>query len=590
MHSLFRTNIFQPLLILLLSCVGILHGTSIAEKSTYPNFCLLAANNDLIFANFKNHPTYRQILEHVTYELGLQYLKIIRDEYPDLINSFDRCRENDSIGNPPTYDYGNAGLFSPTTLRYIKVAGDLKRQFGDLSQLHIVEIGGAYGGLCKILSELGGFGSYTIIDLPQSNALAKKYLKLQGVENVFFIDSDRLSEVRDYDLVISNYAFSEIDKLEQSHYINKVISKTPNGYMTLNFISHIFALQSMSLEELIKILYNSGFQSKVIKERPITNPSNLLITWTATSSQKNLNSSWEPQLLTPSKKFQEDNAVGYSLSGGRLGDNLLAYLHAKWISYKYDLPLVRTPFYLSSQFCLEGRDQLLNKSITFKNVVQVSHEKQITADPSSTLFIIPYFTESEFEYELCNGFSAPLFEVEWNDSTFKAEVAKCIAPTNPIDTLVLPNDCLTVGVHVRRGGGVDPLPMVSRLLPLKFPPDSYYIQQIERLANIFNDQKLYVYILTDDRNPKKIVDSYAQVLNNPRIQFDYRKTNNSPHANILEDFFSFPKFDCLIICHSNFSLIASKLGSYDLLITPVHAILSGKTFIIDEVEIYCGKK
>ncbi len=265
--------------ILSFSSVFTLSGTSISQVSGYPNFCQLAANNDHIFASFKRQPVYRAILEHVDYETGRQYLQIILAEHPEFLKDFDLCRQNDAIGDPIVHDYGEYGVFSPTTLRYIKVAGDLKQRFGDLSQKHIVEIGAGYGGQCKILSDLIGFASYTIIDLPQCNALSRRYLQKQNVKNVFFIDNDKLNSVKTFDLVISNYAFSEIDRDEQKNYLNFVVEQAPCGYMTLNFISHVCNIQSFPMMEIINFLEKDNRLVLIDEERPNTHPDNRILTW-----------------------------------------------------------------------------------------------------------------------------------------------------------------------------------------------------------------------------------------------------------------------------------------------------------------------
>ena len=185
---------------------------SITEHTRYPAFCQQAVMDDGIFARFKRCPDYRQILEHVGDATGRDYLDFILQRDPKIVTLFDKFRENDAIGEPIIFDYGKYGWFSPTTLRYIKVACDLTQEFGDLSKMHIVEIGGGYGGQCKIIADLTGFASYTIIDIPEAIALTKKYLSLLGVRNVNFITNNNLSQVGSYDLIVSNYAFSEIDR------------------------------------------------------------------------------------------------------------------------------------------------------------------------------------------------------------------------------------------------------------------------------------------------------------------------------------------------------------------------------------------
>jgi hypothetical protein len=260
------------------------YSESIAQTTSYPNFCERAAEDDELFANFKQNPIYRQILEHVTYQEGQEYLKIIQNDYPELLDYLPLFKQNDTIGNPIKYVYSDIGEISSTTLRYMKVAGDLKRTFGDkLRSMHIVEIGGGYGGQCKILSDLGAFASYTMIDLPQCNPLSKRYLSALGVANVSFIDNTDLKSAGQYDLVISNYAFSEIDKEGQSEYLEKIIDPSPYGYMTLNFMSSYSNICSYTLQELLTFLYKSHKKGHVEAERPLTGTSNVILTWTPTS-------------------------------------------------------------------------------------------------------------------------------------------------------------------------------------------------------------------------------------------------------------------------------------------------------------------
>lgn len=264
---------------LALSCNPLLHTGSISEKFPYPKVCQEAADHDAIFAHFKRNPSYTDVLEHVTYQQGLEYLQIIQGEYPDLLPCFDKFRQNDLLGDPIVYDYGQVGCFSPTTLRYIKVAGDLKKEFGDLSHMHIVEIGGGYGGQCKILSDLFGFASYTLIDLPSCNALSKKYLDSLKVKNVFFLDHTQLSEAKEYDLIISNYAFTEMDRYEQKEYLDKVIAPTRNGYMTCNSSFSMSHVNCLSVEELLTALSSPDRLVYIEAERPLSFPSNVLMLW-----------------------------------------------------------------------------------------------------------------------------------------------------------------------------------------------------------------------------------------------------------------------------------------------------------------------
>lgn len=266
----------------LLSCFGIfnLYSDSISQLSSYPFFCKLAAQNEKVFSGFKRNPTYQLILEHVTYDQGNEYLKIIEAESPIIFQSLEKYKLNDRLGMPNVYAYGSLyGDFSPTTLRYMKVAGDLLNLFGNLGQMNIVEIGGGYGGQCYILSAAAGFKTYTIVDLPEVALLQKKYLATLGVKNVECTDYNKFMPSKSYDLVISNYAFTEVTKDGQLQYIEQIINRSKNGYLTCNFVSSGFGLNSLDLQELIGLISLPNRLVEIISERPLTHPRNVIVIW-----------------------------------------------------------------------------------------------------------------------------------------------------------------------------------------------------------------------------------------------------------------------------------------------------------------------
>lgn len=76
--------------------------------------------------------------------------------------------------------------------------------------------------------------------------------------------------------MISNYAFSEIDRNEQNKYIEHIIKPSKNGYMTMNFIA---SFPTISGNELMEILLQNLKKGKIEKERPLTSPLNILLTW-----------------------------------------------------------------------------------------------------------------------------------------------------------------------------------------------------------------------------------------------------------------------------------------------------------------------
>ncbi|MBS0620549.1 MAG: putative sugar O-methyltransferase [Verrucomicrobia bacterium] len=209
------------------------HPTSVSDYREFTEFCQRAADNSEVFASFRQSSTYQAILEHVGFECGRMYLDIILKQSPEFLDQIDRFRTNDTIGGPATYYYDETGVISPTTLRYVKVASDLKLLFGDaLYDSSIIEIGGGYGGQCKILSDLCHFKKYTIVDLPGPLALIKRYLEALNIENVTLRTFDEVIEGENFDLVISNYGYTECSPSMQEKYAREILANARRGYMT----------------------------------------------------------------------------------------------------------------------------------------------------------------------------------------------------------------------------------------------------------------------------------------------------------------------------------------------------------------------
>jgi hypothetical protein len=234
--------------------------------------CLRAARNDDVFKSFKRDPNYRSILEHVSPEQGLLYIDEIKNDNPQLLDKqyIDLFKQNDLIGMPITHDFG-FDILSPTILRYVKVLSDLIKLFNNLDNNSIIEIGAGNGGLCSIISKIFKYKEYTLIDLPEVLELQKKCISAMNVPNVSFLTQNMLPE-RNYDLVISNYAFSECPDDIKNLYINKVLLKSKRGYLTMNREN-----ATNYKGTFLKIM--EPLNPKVIEEKPLTGDSNYIIVW-----------------------------------------------------------------------------------------------------------------------------------------------------------------------------------------------------------------------------------------------------------------------------------------------------------------------
>jgi hypothetical protein len=205
-----------------------------AEDTTpYAEICTEAVENEEVFATFKRDPRYTAILEHVSPEHGQKYFNgIMQYELDgDLIEAF---KENDKFGGANILDYGEPfGQVSPSTLRYVQNTLDIAHFVGEGEIRKIVEIGGGYGGLCKTINCLCDFDEYHIYDIQQASRLQEKYLSNFDVgEKVSFHSS--VDPIEDVDLVISNYAYSELSLDLQDAYYENVIKNAKRVYMILN--------------------------------------------------------------------------------------------------------------------------------------------------------------------------------------------------------------------------------------------------------------------------------------------------------------------------------------------------------------------
>jgi putative sugar O-methyltransferase len=239
--------------------------TSISDSSNYKDLCKNASENESVFNTFKNNKIYTEILEHVDYRTGIELINEIKKSNHFNENDIVNFKTNDLYGNPTKFQYEYPyEEISPSTIRYIKILSDLINTFGSLENFNIVEIGVGYGGQAKIIMDYFNVKEYNFIDLPEVNSLTEKYLSKFNYKNCNFLNFDNLPEKK-YDLVISNYAFTECNKNIQDLYIEKVINKSSNGYIIGNQISHIFGVDSYNKNDLMTKIPNLEFHNEIPK-------------------------------------------------------------------------------------------------------------------------------------------------------------------------------------------------------------------------------------------------------------------------------------------------------------------------------------
>jgi hypothetical protein len=180
---------------------------------SYLQGCRDAVKN---ITTFKQDERLRPIFEHCPKHIADEYYKQI----PDWLLS--KGFTNDFYGTPLLHNYGQK-KFSTSTLQYIGVLAKMIELFGSLDGWRICEIGGGYGGQCRTITDIFKPECYHILDLPEVCALQRKYCSANC-----FTEPTGFH----YDLVISNYALSEI--IDNKLYIDEIIKKSKHGYITCN--------------------------------------------------------------------------------------------------------------------------------------------------------------------------------------------------------------------------------------------------------------------------------------------------------------------------------------------------------------------
>lgn len=252
-------------------------GSSITDSNRYISYltlCDLASENEKIFSKFRSYEVMIEVLDHVTYKQGKEYLNALDNfggwntQYGELI------RKLDFYGRCKKFNFKNLGTFSPTMLRYLKVHLEIKNIFGSFAGLRLTEIGVGFGGQAAILGGLNPPLQYNLCDLPEVLKLTKKFLSTNLIDlNCKYIDGRDPIELTS-DIVISNYAFSELNRALQSKYLDRVILKSRMGYITWNPLAER-DFNGYSLDELLNLIPNAVMQD----ENPNTFPGNKLITW-----------------------------------------------------------------------------------------------------------------------------------------------------------------------------------------------------------------------------------------------------------------------------------------------------------------------
>jgi hypothetical protein len=198
-------------------------------------------------SNFKNNSEYNGILEHVSREQGLNYLKLINVEFSDI--TVEQIVEfsiiNDRYGKPKkevSISLNNTEIqASATSIRYIYHALLILKHYKYNTSSEIVEVGCGYGGLflavCFFSRILNiKIDKYYFIDLPHVCNLINNYLLINkhniSINYEIHGSNNFENKISNNNLFfISNYCFTEINEEYRNNYIKYLLPNVSCGFM-----------------------------------------------------------------------------------------------------------------------------------------------------------------------------------------------------------------------------------------------------------------------------------------------------------------------------------------------------------------------
>lgn len=248
--------------------------TSVSDRNAYISSVRWALEKPKIFNKFRKIPDYRQVLEHVDFDQGKEYLRLASERLSDVAGTLDKLADLSTIGSPHRFTFLKAKRLSPTVLRYLKVGTDLNALFGDLRDKKFVEVGIGFGSQAAVLNRIWGVKNYRFYDIPEVLKLTKKFLSASKSTHEATYEDGRSPSRGTPGIFLSNYAFSELNRSTQDLYLEEVISCCSSGYITWNDLSERL-LDGYTLEEILVRLPHP----EVLPEEPLTSSNNVLVVW-----------------------------------------------------------------------------------------------------------------------------------------------------------------------------------------------------------------------------------------------------------------------------------------------------------------------
>ena len=237
---------------------------------------------------------------HLTSDLYLRYYLGGEDDAERMLAKYaelTKAMQSDRLAEPPSgigYPHKD-GLVSWDALRYLSVIRDLleAKVLDERARIRIVEIGGGYGGLCRMVATLNPQVEYSIVDLEETLFFSKSYLdralpdydvrlirhasELQFGEKCVNLIPQHLADELDgeFDLAVNHQSMQEMEVAQIDRYCD-FISRHCDAFYSRNMRRQdlrIALRKGLSLDVQSQIL--ERFPELLWKEAP--DPSDSLI-------------------------------------------------------------------------------------------------------------------------------------------------------------------------------------------------------------------------------------------------------------------------------------------------------------------------
>lgn len=245
------------------------------DLSAYYEECLaISLQGDLSL--FRSNPAIRRVTDTNTLEHGLECERTIMQDYRHILPWLPRFQHLDAIGMPPLYQFRHVGLFNPTTLRHILTLCRIEELYG--TDIHrVVEIGGSYGMLASLLYLTDGIQAYEMYEPRQVYELARLFISPWStlLQLGFNEPGNKLNPGSVFDVAISCYALSELDRDQQDWYIDNVLINARAGFLVMNSCSNGYP----RLEMIQRLEAKLEIQVICEREIPLTHKDNYTLMW-----------------------------------------------------------------------------------------------------------------------------------------------------------------------------------------------------------------------------------------------------------------------------------------------------------------------